>query len=160
MGFFCRAKGFRFYLFDLMCLKALNKFNTVKICFHSKKLPYEFCQLRIWTNKIIGQSYSLSFLVLIFISVSPKVFISRWNIIVRVRVVLNRTVDADSDWCSDNLWGSHLVEYHFSDTTHFVRSRWLDVSHWSSFCRAIPVDWTGRIYLVIFNWIFIYFISR
>ena len=75
-GFFCRAKGFRFNLFDLICLKALNKFNTVKICFHSKKLPYEFCQLRIWTNKIIGQSYSLSFLVLIFISVSPKVISS------------------------------------------------------------------------------------
>ena len=71
-----KTKGFRFYLFDLICLKALNKFNTVKICFHSKKLPYEFCQLRIWTNKIIGQSYSLSFLVLIFISVSPKVISS------------------------------------------------------------------------------------
>ena len=33
---------------------------------------------------------------------------SRLRLIVRVNVVLNRTVVVDGDWCSDNLCGSHL----------------------------------------------------
>ena len=43
---------------------------------------------------------------------------SRLNLIVRVNVVLNKTVVVDSDWCFDNLCGSHLQSqselYHFS----------------------------------------------
>ena len=43
---------------------------------------------------------------------------SRLNLIVRVNVVLNRTVDVDSDLCFDNLCGSHLQSqselYHVS----------------------------------------------
>ena len=43
---------------------------------------------------------------------------SRLNLIVRVNVVLNRTVDVDSDLCFDNLSGSHLQSqselYHVS----------------------------------------------
>ena len=35
-------------------------------------------------------------------------FISRLSMIVRVNVVLNRTVVVDSDWCFDNLCGSHF----------------------------------------------------
>ena len=35
-------------------------------------------------------------------------FIIRLSSIVRVNVVLNRTVVVDSNWCFDNLWGSHL----------------------------------------------------
>ena len=34
-------------------------------------------------------------------------FISRLSMIVRVNVVLNRTVVVDSDWRFDNLCGSH-----------------------------------------------------
>ena len=43
---------------------------------------------------------------------------SRLNLIVRVNVVLNRTVDVGSDLCFDNLCGSHLQSqselYHVS----------------------------------------------
>ena len=35
-------------------------------------------------------------------------FKSRLSLIVRVNVVLNRTVVVDSDWRFDNLCGSHL----------------------------------------------------
>ena len=45
-------------------------------------------------------------------------FKSRLSLIVRVNVVLNRTVVVDSDWCFDNLCGSHLQSqselYHVS----------------------------------------------
>ena len=37
-----------------------------------------------------------------------EIFKSRLNLIVRVNVVLNRTVVVDSDWRFDNLCGSHL----------------------------------------------------
>ena len=44
-------------------------------------------------------------------------FISRWNMIVQVNVVLNRTI-VDSDWCFNNLCRSHLQSrsglYHVS----------------------------------------------
>ena len=39
-------------------------------------------------------------------------FKSRLSLIVPVYVVLNRTVVADSDWCLDNLCGSHLQSIH------------------------------------------------
>ena len=42
--------------------------------------------------------------------------------IVRVNVVLNRTV-VDSDWCFDNLWGSHLWLY------SWLQQRLSKVSH-------------------------------
>ena len=45
-------------------------------------------------------------------------FKSRLSLIVQVKVVLNRTVVVDSDWCFDNLCGSHLYSqselYHVS----------------------------------------------
>ena len=36
-------------------------------------------------------------------------FKSRLSLIIRVNIVLNRTVVVDSDWCSDNLCGSQLL---------------------------------------------------
>ena len=45
-------------------------------------------------------------------------FKSRSRLIIPVNVALNRTVVVDSDWCFDNLCGSHLQSqselYHFS----------------------------------------------
>ena len=48
----------------------------------------------------------------------PRIHFKRLSLIVRVNVVLNRTVVVDSDWRFDNLCGSHLQSqselYHVS----------------------------------------------
>ena len=40
-----------------------------------------------------------------------SILCSRLSLIIQVKLLLNtcRTVVVDSDWCSDNLWGSHLL---------------------------------------------------
>ena len=52
-----------------------------------------------------------------------KHFISKWNVILRVSVVLKRIV-VDSDWHFDNLWGSHLQNqselYHIDQLLVFI----------------------------------------
>ena len=79
-------------------------------------------------------------------------FISGWNMIVRMNVVLNRTVTVvvDSDWGFDNLWGSHLqsqkrVVYlqlmvlnsgYWPDWSIKSRCYWLEDS-WCHWCVSI-----------------------
>ena len=76
-----------------------------------------FISLRVVSlEKLSGKS--LSWLMLIIIEIKGVILIkmnegqffviSRWNMIIRVSIILNRTVVVDSDWRFDNLCCSHL----------------------------------------------------
>ena len=74
------------------------------------------------------------FVFLIFYSerFEPRSHIKRLSLIVRVNVVLNRTVVVDSDWPFDNLCGSHLQSQ--SELCH--------VSWWY---YTLVIDLTGQL---------------
>ena len=76
-----------------------------------------FISLRVVSlEKLSGKS--LIWLMLIIIEIKGVILIklnegqffviSRWNMIIRVSIILNRTVVVDSDWRFNNLCGSHL----------------------------------------------------
>ena len=56
-------------------------------------------------------------------------FISRLSLIVRVNVVLNKTVVVDSDGRFDNLWGSNRQSHAFS--------RFFFSGHGTYLCRSV-----------------------
>ena len=70
--------------------------------------------------------------VTVTVLVNHKKFISRLSMIVRVNIVLNRTVVVDSDWHFDNLCGSHLQS----------QSELYHVSWW---CWTLVIDLIGQL---------------
>ena len=63
-----------------------------------------------------------------------KLLKSRLNLIVRVNVVLNRTVVVDSDWRFDNLCGSHLQSRSWPLMKGVLLARVVSCFDWALYC--------------------------
>ena len=72
------------------------------------------------SNQVYSFQYDVLIIIIIIIITTTIIIKSRLSLIVRVNVVLNRTVVVDSDLRFDNLCGSHLQ----SQSELYHVSRW------------------------------------
>ena len=114
-------------MWDIILIMVLNKANldcfTIYRCQLLCSYDLKFDKAVILWGEILLYSVLQKRLLIAFLSclawVKEGVFISRLSMIVRVNVVLNRTVVVDSDCRLDNLCGNNL---HSQDSEEYYRT--------------------------------------
>ena len=101
------------------CYQFLNQICLNQICFiFVIKFLNQICFIFVYCERFEPKSH----------------FKSRLSLIIRVNLVLNRTV-VDSDWCFDNLCGSHLQS----------QSELYHLSHVSWWYYTLAIDLIGQL---------------